>query len=680
MANAAQTADHISQDILGARSGTGGQTVLGANSIAELAWKGRLGSRRAEHETDSESERPNEPGRLFVRRPIQAPRAISRRDKPLPRPLDDRAQTPPAVTSWPALTSWGNEAAADTQMGVSTTHVVVTTRTHIGFYNKAGQLQQPSIYVGDFFAPLGLDKSMGISTFFDTRSIFDPYRKRFWVGALAIKHFPSNGTVPADNLTKFVAAVSSTEDPQDEWYLYWWDAVAHDGDPSGGVFQPGDWGDYPTLGIDGKCVYQTNGVQNAGNGRYCHVIFFPADEMAAGQPGPISGWQYWDLTNPDGSIAFGIVPAVHHGVNSRGFLAGPNLGHRMLLWGIADPLGSSQRIDRIELAISNFEGPTDAPQEGSNQLIRTTNISTNPLRASCRNDSLSFSFNDGTDWGLGGGVISANRFLTVDVSGFPVVPKSGDPEYRERLFGLNNPIEDHPRHRFSYAWPVVDTNASGDTVIVYNRAGTTRDPEIRFSTWMNAEADIRPSRLLKGGDQPYALSWVPASQSLPWADTGGISVDPYDDIAVWFAHAYADSHTKDGNYAIWVGKVFGGRLPWLKVRLNVVAGPRPLQPGEPVELELLVENGGDGESATTRAHILLVPDVGEKQRLLSVRVPQIRTGAVVIFRLAPPLPSDINDGTYGIEARVDPNRHIRQYSHARNGVGVPIQVRGSIAS
>jgi hypothetical protein len=144
------------------------------------------------------------------------------------------------------------------------------------------------------------------------------------------------------------------------------------GDPSSGVFQPGDWGDYPTLGIDAKCVYQTNGVQNAGNERYCHVIFFPADEMAAGQAGPISGWQYWDLANPDGSIAFGIIPAVHHGTNSRGFLAGPNLGDRMLLWGITDALGPSQRIDRAELAISNFDGPRDASQEGSNQLIRTT--------------------------------------------------------------------------------------------------------------------------------------------------------------------------------------------------------------------------------------------------------------------------------------------------------------------
>ena len=101
---------------------------------------------------------------------------------------------------------------------------------------------------------------------------------------------------------------------------------------------------------------------------------------------------------------------------------------------------------------------------------------------------------------------------------------------------------------------------------------------------MGAELDIRPSRLLKGGVQPYALSWVASTDSLPWADTAGISTDPYDDIAVWFAHAYADPHTKDGNYAIWVGKVLGSQFPWLKVRLHAVAGLQPVRPGDPVEL------------------------------------------------------------------------------------------------
>jgi len=66
----------------------------------------------------------------------------------------------------------------------------------------------------------------------------------------------------------------------------------------------------------------------------------------------------------------------------------------MLLWGIKDPLGPNQHMDRRELQISQFDGPKDAPQQNSSQLIRTTNIGTDPLRASSRDNVLSFSFND----------------------------------------------------------------------------------------------------------------------------------------------------------------------------------------------------------------------------------------------------------------------------------------------
>ena len=211
-------------------------------------------------------------------------------------------------------------------------------------------------------------------------------------------------------------------------------------------------------------------------------------------------------------------------------------------------------------------------------------------------------------------------------------------------------------------------------VLVYNRTGKDCDPEIRFSTWMNSESDIRPSRLLKAGEQPYALSWVPATQSLPWADTGGISVDPYDDVAVWFAHAYADSHTKDGNYAVWVGKVFGHRYPWIKVRINIVDGPRPLQPGDPVEFELSIENGGDGDSPATRAHVALVVREEPAERLLSLRVPPIRPAAVVTLPLSVLLPAHLKSGAHQLEAIVDPSRQIRQYSKVENISRAPIRI------
>src|SRR5688572_27526243 len=97
-----------------------------------------------------------------------------------PLELFAKAQTPAAVTSWKGLPSVG-DWAADTQIAASHTHVVVTTRTTIGFYSKAGGLLQ-QISASDFFAPAKLAElgsAGGVKNYFDNRLIFDPYRNRF---------------------------------------------------------------------------------------------------------------------------------------------------------------------------------------------------------------------------------------------------------------------------------------------------------------------------------------------------------------------------------------------------------------------------------------------------------------------------------------------------------------------
>jgi hypothetical protein len=168
--------------------------------------------------------------------------------------------------------------------------VVVSSNTIVGFYDKTGALlpalapdpnKRPPppwtnpISVAALFAPLvtslaanhnlpaGVDPAtFGFNQFYDNRVIFDPYRNRFWIGALAINANTKNeklGLTPAQRgarRTKFLLAVSVTEDPRYGWHLYWWDATKDDGaynygeDGKGFIFVPGDSGDYPYIGID----------------------------------------------------------------------------------------------------------------------------------------------------------------------------------------------------------------------------------------------------------------------------------------------------------------------------------------------------------------------------------------------------------------------------------------------
>ena len=93
--------------------------------------------------------------------------------------------------------------------------------------------------------------------------------------ASGLAHSPSNANTKNEKLgltpaqrgarrTKFLLAVSVTEDPRYGWHLYWWDATKDDGaynygeDGKGFIFVPGDSGDYPYIGIDNGFFVQTN--------------------------------------------------------------------------------------------------------------------------------------------------------------------------------------------------------------------------------------------------------------------------------------------------------------------------------------------------------------------------------------------------------------------------------------
>jgi hypothetical protein len=319
-----------------------------------------------------------------------------------------------------------------------------------------------------------------------------------------------------------------------------------------------------------------------------------------------------------------------------------------------------QLMERAAVKVSTIGAPRDAPQSGSTELIKMTNLGTQSLRASCRDDVLSLTLNDSADWGGNGTAIQSNRFVQVDIGAFPSLPTSGHSGFRDRIFGLNNPIEDDPSAVFSYGWPVVDTNAAGDVVIAYVRTGDTIGPEIRFSKWMSGEVDIRPSRLLKTGENPYKLSWA-SPGPLPWADTGGISIDPFDDEAVWFAHCYADSHSPDGNYAIYVGKVFGARWPWFKVTVYPLAA-RLVAPGGLIKLRVSIANGGDGRSPATHAVAHLVQQHGgDPIGVARLRIPPLGPGTAVQIQLPVRTPENVAEGTYDLEVAMDLGGRIRQY-------------------
>jgi hypothetical protein len=125
----------------------------------------------------------------------------------------------------------------------------------------------------------------GIRFYGDIRVMFDSYRKRFWISAVAANATPWNprskdGSVHPDvaqlinypalklvRRNKAAVAVSKTEDPRDGFYTYWWNETINNGDsnvPTGGPDPDfkgsGEGADYPSIGISPNYFVATIGV------------------------------------------------------------------------------------------------------------------------------------------------------------------------------------------------------------------------------------------------------------------------------------------------------------------------------------------------------------------------------------------------------------------------------------
>jgi hypothetical protein len=291
--------------------------------------------------------------------------------------------------------------ATDPNIAASSKYLVVTTRSRVAFYGKDGKPHSkcalldptkcnPNIFkTNRFFSPLfkdinkyvnlpeGLPESVyGVDETFDARVLFDEYRKRFWIVAIAQNFNADDGNdVNGNELCededpeelakcpnyaefkkvsnaqrgKIVVAVSLSEDPLDGWRLYWWDGVENDGacnvgepdppcppgyDPAGPEefvsgtdmknprYGLGHGADYPLIGVSPD--YFTEQHQDAGVPGFVNVVDatkLAEGTCAAGQPGkPPCGHHIsrintagWPSGDTTHPVGNQVTPAVHHG-------------------------------------------------------------------------------------------------------------------------------------------------------------------------------------------------------------------------------------------------------------------------------------------------------------------------------------------------------------------------------
>jgi len=453
--------------------------------------------------------------------------------------------TPSPSVSWEA--SGGLNAGgegSDQQIAVSETHVGVSGRAVLAFYDKAGTKVYGVTGAEAFFIAQGLPSAEGGYGIYDLRMIFDEYRKRFWVAALTGKPGPGS-KVPS-----FLCAVSKTQNPLDGFYLYWWDSVPT---AAGSGYQAGDGSDYPCIGIAQHVFVQTNKVFGSSY-KHWRVVLRNADKMAQGLPGAqIDGWEWWGWNNPDGNKTYIIQPAVHHGPSARVFLVNKWVKNAEV-WAIDNPLTPQQSYARVDVPLPGDSGGLiNGPQKG-NLVSNPPPIAMGPqigdafLKAVYRKGKLYFTANNSKNWD-GSGSLASGRLIRVNVAKYPTVTVEID-----RTFG--KAAETDPKEKtYHYAWPSIEVNKKSDMVLSTTRTSAASYPGVRLSAYYAAEADIRSSVSLHAGASPYYEgSGRPYNY---YGETTASCIDPSDDTAIWVASQfpYKTSNKNEANWSIWVGKL-----------------------------------------------------------------------------------------------------------------------------
>lgn len=359
-----------------------------------------------------------------------------------------------------------------------------------------------------------------VQEFYDTRIMWDPQRRRFWIESAARNHlwFCKSGEAcdgakqTRTQARRYIAvAVSRTDDPRQGFYRY---------------ILVNQYSDWPKMAINDRYLILGHRASNT-----IHV--FDADKLAAGNPdqGPV---KLAKLTSKHFPGVKYIAPVTHHGAPS----------------GVTYLLGSDGSEDVRVFALVNPD-----PNRAARPVVLAgpsvdlgTRLGTLEGNAIYRNGFLYFTWDQ---WAPG----HEKEYRQIRLVRLPVRPNGARPtaiwsaadaryEYLNTVIGGREPDEP-PGDVMNYEKPALDVNASGAAVVVYSRkayrARVDVPPEVRYAILYHGEAQARPGVLLRRGttsEVPDIDNNVKAGIDLAFAQ-----VDP-DERTVWVSHAWADARVR----------------------------------------------------------------------------------------------------------------------------------------
>lgn len=532
-----------------------------------------------------------------------------------------------------------------------------------------------------------------LNDFYDMRVIYDDFRDRFWIIAIARnpKWKDLSGT-PGNHIarrTKTLLAVSKTGDPRDGFYLYWFNSVIDDGachslskNASGdtkvcgpaNTYQPGDAADYPSIGISKDYFIQTIAGQhfnpfatpdftkNGKSQKYAVIHVFQADKLANGGCNSPCSWAYWNFDYPNSStrVTGTLQAVVEHGADPFGYtwLTQDDGNSRVYVWGFNHgekafnpPLHSGW------MNVSSINGALHDPGLPGGGTLQLTNLGSGMLKAVERNGLLTATFMECAATGSGcrtqARVVQVDPFVALLVPPIAAIcPGCTIAANSEEWIPLNNSLDDAPGSFHEAGQPAGDVSQSGNVVVGYIRCCNATGPEARYAARLPGDASFRPDTKLKspsgGGANGYN------------GDTGGAAADPVDPDGVWLANLFGIS----GGMGLRVGKALGTPFPDFAIEGVDVSGG--LRGGGSLTVATKVVNYGDGTAPPAKLRLRLVCAGGNGNPKISNTYASVNPGASKSFTKTLPLPATIPKRPCHVSATADSALTVKEYNEDNN--------------
>lgn len=399
----------------------------------------------------------------------------------------------------------------DCTIAVGSNDVLVAVNTDLAGYTKGGALRFRWPNMTTLFSPV---LPSGASLF-DPRVLYDHYTGRWVVIVPARRNSPAGSWL--------MVAVSQGSDPANGYWIWALDATLN------GNTATSNWADYPMVGFDTQAIYiACNMFQIGGSGgfQYVKLRILNKSELYAG--GSIRWYDFWDLRNPDDSVAFSVQPAVHFrgtGGNPDAYLVNslwPS-GSSLTFWTLTNPLafwtsGGSPSLNKTSISCRNYDLPPDALQLNSSVRIDTGDIRLlNAIYQNVGNTQRVWTAHTTKfTWSGDSEARSALQWYEIDIPSKTIM--------QQNAFGTSGKY---------YFYPAIQTDISRNAYVVFSRSGADEYGQMRQTGRKVSDAanDLQGSSLVKAGEGSYTGG--------RWGDYFGICRDGGDSSIVWMYGQYA---------------------------------------------------------------------------------------------------------------------------------------------